>query len=240
MRDIEKSFTTSFSSFDQVEGQSTANGMNDWAVPWSDLMMVMFVLFVVLFIYSETHQNVKVLFSPQSADSAQAASTLDPLIGLIGQISSKADAHGTGDIVHMADNTVLYRSRADGVSVVREGQERIRVTLRGDLFFGVGGETLKSGSSQYLFEIAEIIKLSVGTVHVVGYAAEDESSGASSFSLSTRRAADVADYLMTHFNVEPRRIIITGRGAYLPELPGTSKANMAMNRRVEIVITNEI
>jgi len=240
MRDIEKSFTKSFSSFDQIEGQATVRGMNDWAVPWADLMMVMFVLFVVLFIYANTHQDVKVLFSEQSASDAQATSTLDPLIGLIGQIASRADASGTHEVVRMAESQVLYRSRTDGVSVVRESQNRVRVTLRGGLFFDSGDEMLKPEAVTYIQEIAEVIKLSIGTVHVVGYASEDESQGPESFELSTRRAADVADFLMVEFKVDPKRVIVTGRGSYLPELPGTSEANQSLNRRVEIVITNEI
>ncbi|MDC0335385.1 OmpA family protein [Pseudodesulfovibrio sp.] len=240
MQDIEKSFTKNFSSFEQIEGQPVARGMNDWAVPWADLMMVMFVLFVVLFIYASTHQDVKVLFSQSSAEKAQASSTLDPLMGLIGQIASRADTRGSKEIIRMAENQVLYRSRADGVSVVREATGRIRVSLRGDLFFGPNEEALKGDSSQYLQEIAEVVKLSVGTVHVVGYASADESQGTESFTLSTSRAADVADYLITEFEVDPKRVIITGRGAYHPELPSTSEANQSLNRRVEIVITNEI
>lgn len=240
MRDIEKDFTKNFSSFEQTEGLPAIRGMNDWAVPWSDLMMVMFVLFVVLFIYADTHKDVKILFSEQSKGEAMATSTLDPLIGLIGQISSRVDESGGQDFVRMADNQVIYRSRADGVSVVREGARKVRVTLRGDLFFGANDQKLKVDSTQYLEEIAELISLSVGTVHVVGYASEDESEAAASFNLSSGRAADVADLLITKFNIDPKRVIITGRGAFSPELPGTSEYNQAMNRRVEILITNEI
>lgn len=240
MKDMEKSFTRGFSSFEQIEGGSVAPGAGDWSVPWSDLMMVMFVLFVVLFIYSSTHQDVKVLFSRQSAEEAKSASSLDPLIGLIGQISSRVDGQGGRDVVTMAENRVLYRSRVDGVSVVRESPGRIRVSLRGDLFFGRNEPGLKADAQQYMQEIADVVRVSVGTVHVIGYASEDEAEGTKSFALSTGRAADVADHLMTQFKIDPRRVIITGRGAYIPELPGTTQANQALNRRVEIVITNEI
>ncbi|ADU62440.1 MAG: OmpA family protein [Pseudodesulfovibrio sp.] len=244
MRDMEQNFTRGFSSFEQIEGPPVASGANAWAVPWADLMMVMFVLFVVLFIYSSTHQDVKVLFSQQSADEAQAASALDPLIGLIGQLSSRAGANGSQETVRVADNQVLFRSRTDGVTVVREGQGRIRVTLRGDLFFAVNEAGLAPESGQYLSEIAEVVRLSVGTVHVIGYASEDEGGNEAGtrqgFALSTGRATEVADQLMTRFKVDPRRVVITGRGRLHPELPGTTPANQAMNRRVEIVITNEL
>jgi len=240
MNEREKNTITSFTSFDQMEGHASTPGMNDWAVPWSDLMMVMFVLFVVLFVYSETHQNVKVLFSQQSADEAQATSTLDPLIGLIGQISSRAGGQDKQESVNVTGSEVLYRSRIDGVTVVREGRDRIKVTLRGELFFAAGESTLKPDADQYLQEVARVVKLSVGTVHVVGYAAANEASGTRSFILSSQRATDVADYLMGKFAIAPKRIIVSGRGTYNPEVPETSEANHTMNRRVEIIITNEV
>lgn len=239
MRDIEKSFTKNFSSFDQIEGPPAARGMHDWAVPWADLMMVMFVLFVVLFVYANSHQDVKILFSHQSAEKAQAASSLDPLIGLIGQIASRVDNGGAQDFVRMADNQVLYKSRTSGISIIRESLGRIRISLRGNLFFEEKLGELKDDSELYLQEIAEVVKLSVGTVHVVGYADRSESEGLKSFTLSSARAADVAGYLINKFEIDPKRITISGRGAYSPELPETSQANEAMNRRVEIVIINE-
>lgn len=240
MRNIDKNFTTGFSSFEQMEGSVPAGSLHDWAVPWADLMMVMFVLFVVLFIYASTHQDVKVLFSQASADKARTSSTLDPLIGLIGQISSRVDGEGGQNVVTVADRKVIYRSRADGVTVVREGAGRIRVTLRGALFFDPAGDELKPGSDQYLQEIAEVVRLSVGIVHIVGYASTEEASGSNGFALSSARAADVAEYLMSKFGIDPKRIVITGRGTYHPERPDTSRKNQALNRRVEIIITNNM
>jgi len=227
-----------FTSFDQFEGKGVG-GMHDWAVPWSDLMMVMFVLFVVLFVYAESHQDVRVLFSRSSADKAQASSTLDPLIGLIGQIASRADGTAGSDLVRVADNQVLFRSRTSGVTVVRENGRQVRVILRGKLFFDAGQQALKPDAGQYLEEVAEVVRLSVGTVHVIGYASADEVSGGNGFELSSGRAADTAHHLMDQFGVDPQRIVITGRGAYHPELPNTSQDNLALNRRVEIVITNQ-
>jgi chemotaxis protein MotB len=249
MQDIEKNFTKGLSSFDQYGGGRSPSGASDWAVPWADLMMVMFVLFVVLFIYSATHQDVKVLFSRQSAEEARAASSLDPLMGLIGRISSRADGSGSAEVVRVADNQVLFRSREDGVTVIREGAGRVRISLRGDLFFAQGEQGLRPGAAEYLREVSDVVRLSVGMVHVIGYASADEALGENGvegggavrgFALSTGRAAEVADHLMTRLGVDPGRVTITGRGAHHPELPDTSPANRAMNRRVEILITNEI
>ena len=235
----EKRLTDDFTSFDQMEDAAAVRGMQDWAVPWSDLMMVMFVLFVVLFIYAGTHKDVKILFSSQSAADARASSALDPLIGLIGQISSRAASGGTKDVVGMADARVLYRSRANGISVVQEAPGQVRISLRGALFFDEKSGDLKPEAGQYLDEIAKVVGLNVGTVHVIGFADQSESEGVESFTLSTERASDVAGHFISRFGIDPRRIVITGRGAYQPELPETSEANRAANRRVEIVIVNQ-
>jgi len=124
--------------------------------------------------------------------------------------------------------------------VVREGSGHVRVTLRGALFFDSAESLLKDGSDQYLQEIAEVVRLSVGLVHVIGYASPDEVTDGNGFSLSSGRAAGVAGFLINKFGIDPKRIVITGRGVYHPELPDTSKENQALNRRVEIVITNKL
>lgn len=235
----EKRFTEDLTSFDQMGNAASAHGMQDWAVPWADLMMVMFVLFVVLFIYAGTHKDVKILFSSQSAAEARSASALDPLIGLIGQISSRAASGGTKDVVGMADARVLYRSRANGISVIQEAPGQVRISLRGALFFDEKSGSLKSEAGQYLDEIAKVVSLNVGTVHVIGFVDQSESKGAQSFMLSTARATEVAKYFISRFDIAPKRIVVTGRGAYQPELPETSEANRVANRRVEIVIVNQ-
>ena len=232
-------FTGDFTSFDQLEDTAVVRGMQDWAVPWSDLMMVMFVLFVVLFVYTDSHKDVKILFSNQSAAEARATSSLDPLIGLIGQISSRASSGGTQDVVGMSDARVLYRSRANGISVIQEAPGQVRISLRGELFFDEKSGDLKPDAGQYLDEIAKVVSLNVGTVHVIGFADMSEFEGAESFSLSTDRASEVAAHFISQFGIDPKRIVVTGRGAYQPELPDTSEANKTSNRRVEIVIVNQ-
>jgi chemotaxis protein MotB len=72
--------------FDSSESDNS--GMNGWSVPWADLMMVMFVLFVVLFIYSQTKENIKVIFS----NNAQSETTANPTDDLINMISFHRDA----------------------------------------------------------------------------------------------------------------------------------------------------
>jgi len=161
-------------------------------------------------------------------------------MGLIGNISSLSSSRGGADAVRMPANEVIYKSQDNGISIIKESDGKIRISLRGDLFFKENQDTLAADVDTYLQEIADLVKVSAGSVHVVGYVDEVEAAGPESFSLSTRRAAEVASHLIKTFGMEPKRFIISGRGAYSPEVPGTSSSNRAQNRRVEVIILTDM
>lgn len=240
MNDLKRSFTKEFDLAHEDAPEQLASEVSQWAVPWADLMMVMFVLFVVLFIYASNQQDVRVLFSADSAQRAEASSALDPLMGLIGNISSVASDQGSSDMVRLPINEIIYKSDDNSISVIRESGGKVRISLRGDLFFKENQDTLSSDVDSYLKEIADVVKVSAGSIHVVGYVDQVEAEGPASFSLSTRRASDVASHLIKTFGMAPKRFIISGRGAYNPEVPGTDKTSRAMNRRVEVIILTDM
>jgi len=239
MNDLQRDFTKPFDATIMHGDESSQEAANKWAVPWADLMMVMFVLFVVMFIYAQTHQDVKILFSAEAARKAEKSSSLDPLIGLIGQISGLTGDNGGSDSVRMPVNEVLYKSKGNGITVVRDNNDRVRITLRGNLFFQEGEGGLAGTADQYLREIADVVRVSTGSVHVIGHADESENIGTDSFVLSAKRAADVASYFIDTFKMSPDRFVISARGAYQPDVPSADGENQAMNRRVEVILLTD-
>ncbi|MGE4291595.1 MAG: flagellar motor protein MotB [Desulfovibrio sp.] len=202
-----------------------------WSVPWADLMMVMFVLFVVLYIFAVRHKDVVVLFSQRSS-LGEARSQVDRLDGLITRIAGQ-----TGDEGAPVEERreVYYKSTANGVSVVRE-ERRVRVTLRGGMFFQSGSTELQDDAGAYLSDVAEIIRLTQGGVEVVGYADAKEADGVQGFRLTAERASNVARWFIEEGGIAPSRFSVAGRGGYVPELPSLSKGHEDANRRVEIII----
>lgn len=209
-----------FRSFEDIEpADNVRKGYNDWSVPWADLMMIMFVLFVVLFVYASANKDLVGLFS-EGANSVQAPEAQAGVRERIGEESRE----------------LLYKAKDGAVSVIRENEDRVRVILRGDVFFEQGRERLNAKAAGYLSEVASLMRLGSGMVHVVGYADEGERTGAASYNLSVQRAANVAEYFIDAMHVDPRRFVISGRGAYQPETPEFTKASARLNRRVEVVI----
>ncbi|TIH18613.1 flagellar motor protein MotB [Marinifilum sp. JC120] len=217
-------------------GDADTSGMNGWAVPWSDLMMVMFVLFVVLFIYSQSKENIKVIFE----GNAQSQVAVNPADELIEMISFHREAMSSSARVVLTPEDVLYRSD-DGAVSMKEEEGELKIIMRGNAFFAPGQNGFEDKTRQYLAEVAEVLKTSKHAIHIIGHTDESDASKVgkkSAFELSARRAAQVAEYLINEKSIDPVRIIVSGRGGVAPELPGDMGKVEGNNRRVEIVVIN--
>ncbi len=215
----------------------------EWSVPWSDLMMIMFVVFAVLFIYTRSHQEQG---QPPAPRAAETKAPSDPMQAFLGQLNDPVTGgKAFQDVSGQAVRETYYQSDNLGISVVRETDRQVRVFLRGDLFFAPGGDNLAQNSAPYLARIAEILRVSSGAVLVVGHTAEGEAGGkdggeAESLGLSARRAASVAEYFIRTAKLDAKRFLITGRGSFQPEAPASDQDAARRNRRVEVLVLTDI
>lgn len=225
-------------------GRTLAAGGNfaEWSVPWSDLMMIMFMVFAVLFIYSGAKDRLAPKVEPNPPKAAETKAPTDPMQAFLGQLNDPVkDGRTFQNAGGVPLKETYYQSDNLGISVVRETDRQVRVFLRGDLFFSPGGDTLSENSGQYLSRIAEILRVSTGAVLVVGHSAEDETkTPEESLALSAKRAASVAQYFIRTANLDAKRFLVTGRGSFQPEAPATDNDADKRNRRVEVLVLTDI
>ncbi len=221
-----------------ISAVAAGGNFAEWSVPWSDLMMIMFVVFAMLFIYSSTHVNQPAQPPPVAATKAPT----DPMQAFLGQLESPVKTgQGLEDAGGKAVRETYYQSDNLGISVVRETDRQVRVFLRGDLFFAPGGDNLSANSAPFLSRISEILRVSSGAVLVIGHTAEGEAkSEAQSLGLSARRAASVAEYFIRTAKLDAKRFLITGRGSFAPEAPASDTDAARRNRRVEVLVLTDI
>ncbi len=218
----------------------------EWSVPWSDLMMIMFIVFALLFIYTNGHEKrvpVPVKAQPPVVREAATKAPPDPGQAFMGQLNDPVNGAARNDPAAKGApvRETYYRSDNLGISIMRETDRQVRVFLRGGLFFNAGGDHLLSGSDRYLGRIAEILRVSTGAVLVVGHCAADETSTPEQgLALSAARAASVAEYFIKTAHLDPRRFMVTGRGSFQPEVPGASADADKRNRRVEVLVLTDI
>jgi len=58
--------------------------------------------------------------------------------------------------------------------------------------------------------------------------------------LSTMRATSIVKILLANGKIDPKRLVASGRGEFLPVVPNNSAANRAKNRRTEIILSPKL
>jgi len=104
-----------------------------------------------------------------------------------------------------------------------------------EILFGFDSGQLAPQDAAKLDPIAQrLIKYPEAELIVVGHT---DSSGPEAYNqmLSEQRAALVADYLATHFDIDKSRIKQSGRGELAPKASNASKEGRALNRRASVL-----
>lgn len=122
-----------------------------------------------------------------------------------------------------------------GVSVTRNG-DQIILNLPSNVTFASGADQVQPNFHQVLNSVAIVLnKYNQTLVDVFGHT-DSDGDDASNFSLSQRRATNVASYLATQ-GVDGRRFAIQGFGEQRPIATNATPEGKSQNRRVEIQIS---
>lgn len=121
-----------------------------------------------------------------------------------------------------------------GVTVVRQGDNLI-LQMPSDVTFATNSADVQAQFFPVLDDVARVLnQYNQTTVDVVGHA-DSTGSDAYNQTLSERRAASVAAYLISR-NVLRERLYVAGMGERAPIASNDTPEGRAQNRRVEIII----
>jgi chemotaxis protein MotB len=212
-----------------------------WSVPWSDLMMTMFIFFAVLYFFQTNRRHVL---------SGEGESfTLQPSAQSAAQVQGAGSAFIPGTVNESLSNlydfgkqTVEAKDLKDFASVDLVADKAVRIILTGDLLFDTGRAEIKAQARASLQDVAEIIRSTPYMLNVVGHTDDVPIQSAqfpTNWELSLVRASHVARFLIEEMKIPGERFFVTGHSYYQPVKPNTSARNRAANRRVEIIITKE-
>lgn len=204
-----------------------------WSVPWSDLMMTMFIFFVVMYVYQAGNRDLKFGPGPGYKSISEAGS---------GGVMDARPESTPYDVYDQAKTAVQEEFVDNTVSVELVEDKAVRIALTGDLLFDVGRADLKVGARWRLRQIARIINDNSFVVNVIGHTdsmPNHSDQFPTNWELSTARACRVARYLIEEEGVEESRFFVSGYSWLQPIVPNTTAFNRSLNRRVEIVLMKE-
>ena len=229
----------------------------NWAVPWSDLMMSMFVLFAALLAAQtlqtaanepKQEQTPRVEMQPRVVKREK---TITQDVPALAKVTDAMTSLGPdNDVKLLAQINVLARSREavrdsslENVEIALLDDQSVKVSVQGPMFFAPGKADLRKEVMQFLDRLAQIIKQTPYDIHIVGHT-DDRAINSGIFptnwELSLVRASHVARYLINAGGIDPARFMVIGRGEYEPVSANTDEPSRALNRRVEIIITRDI
>lgn len=156
---------------------------------------------------------------------------------------------GMAEADRSAAESVLTRKqqREESIAAVRDafGKDEAEITVTADgavvlrvfaLSFGVGSADLGKGQDKLVGRIADAIARFPGAPVTVEGHTDDSGGRDANLKLSQRRAATVARLLEKKLSLAAETIATAGHGPDRPIAPNSTKAGMARNRRIDVVI----
>jgi len=207
-----------------------------WSVPWSDLMMTMFILFAVLFAYHSSKREA--LSIEKSAPVVHPVVKTEALSNILDRESNPTPDMST--LYERSKQTLESEDLKDIASVDLVEDRAVRIILTGDVLFDTGKSELKGDAVALLKKVARNLRETPYTVNVAGHTDDvpiNTEEFPSNWELSTNRACVTARFLIDEMDIPPAQIFVTGHAEYQPLLANNDRPSRAANRRVEIIIT---
>ena len=213
-------------------------GNNSWSAPWSDLMMVMFVLFTVLFVYAINNPEIKKVFEQVTYGGSNRLSYQSQAGGLpsshILDINrSNRELTALFQKLQSKINTFSTQS----VSLHMQKGQAVIIRLHGPHIFSSGQASLNPGAVPILLGIADILEMKRDTIQVIGHTQKTEQNKMpANWKLSSRRASNVANFLIQEAGLKADRFTVIAQAAHKPLVPDLNNQKGTLNRRVDIRI----
>ena len=181
----------------------------------------------------------------QASKAATYGAGAAAVCGLVGAIESGKHARnaalgcgivgaGVGAYMDVQETKLREQLQGTGVQVAREG-DNIRLIMPGNITFETDSYNLRTDFYSVLDSVGLVLaKYADTTIRVTGHT-DNTGSRPYNQTLSERRAASVADYLVTR-EVARTRMLVQGMACDQPIADNGSAAGRAQNRRVELYI----
>ncbi|HSP40348.1 MAG TPA: OmpA family protein [Gillisia sp.] len=156
-----------------------------------------------------------------------------------------ADARTLEDSINLAVSYNLKQSISDDVDSedidITVDKTVVMINVSDKLLFNSGSYRVSKNADNLLQKLADVINSEPAMeVMIEGHTDSQTIVPGShlqdNWDLSVRRATSIVRILQDRYNVEPAKLIATGRSSYAPLTENDTKENRAKNRRTRIVI----
>ena len=222
-----------------------------WMLSYLDFITLLMIFFLMMYAISNVDtkksaalaNSLKIGFNSGNGKNVVAVSdTSNETPTVVDDAAQTADAETEKleDVKKKVDDLV-NNSELKG-SVTTSIQERgLLISFNDSVFFNSGEANIKPDWQSKLKSISKVLNGIDNYIRVEGHTdnvAINTEYFHSNWQLSSERAANVVEFLITQGNVSPGRLSAVGYGEYRPIKSNDTDEGKSSNRRVDLVILN--
>ncbi len=235
---------------DEQECPECPPGAPLWMCTFADLMSLLLCFFVLLLSFSEmdAQKYKQVAGSMEKAFGMQREKNVidTPLLGLkiiAKDFDQPAVATRIKKIIGReiaANFEDLEEKIKEDIEIHSDG-EKLIIRFMGESTFDSGKADIRPELKPLIMRIAKILAKETQKegIIIAGHTDNVPMHGglySSNLKLSIARAAEVAQFLLDHTTIDPKRVSTMGFGEYRPIASNATKDGRRKNRRVEIIV----
>lgn len=225
----------------QREGEEeiASNDSHRWLVTYADMITLLMVFFVVMYALSSriSNQNfTKLTHSLHESLNTKKQQGID--------IFAQEPTQSKTLQMQQAQQRIKQAiAKFTGRSQVRVDLEPrgLVISLYDTAFFKSDSTSINPAMAQALMKIASQIATMSNAISIEGHTDNSPTGSAytSNWDLAAQRAVRVLEFLVNKGHIKPQRLSATTFAQYRPLFPNDTAEHRALNRRVDIVISDK-
>ena len=223
--------------------ESAAEGgpsMERWLLTYADMITLLMVFFVMMYTISTVNADkFRAL-----AENLSMVLTGSPPAGIMEEGTNSTVPELTGEAKHLADlqqalNEFIAREELGEQITVNLEERGLVVRFQTTVLFARGSADLTPEARRIIDRVGDRLNDLPNYIRVEGHTCDlpiNTPQYPSNWELSTARATNVLQELISSCNISPERLSAIGYGEYRPRVPNINESSRQMNRRIDIVI----
>lgn len=218
--------------------------MERWLVSYADFVTLMFILFIIMFAFSQV--DIEKYKKVAASLAGEFGGTTNPLMEFEGTGAGEAELES----ILQSENQVLVElateirryseEKGTGSNISLRTDERgLHISITGTVLYNDASATLTAESKDFIDTIFDKLMALPNNILIEGHTDNRPirtREFPSNWELSSARSINLVRYLIEEYHFEPDRLSSAAYGEYRPVAPNDTPENRAKNRRVEIII----
>ncbi|WP_326513325.1 flagellar motor protein MotB [Clostridium intestinale] len=214
-----------------------------WLIPYSDMMTLLLALFIVMFAMSKVDQDkfksisrgFNSVFSGGNGimDGSGSPASIEEIV-----TNETMEENQMNDVKSMIEEEITSSGYGDKVKVDLNSAG-LNIIIQDAVLFNSGDASILKDVEPLLNQVAKSLKTLNNEIEIVGHTDNvpiKNSKYDSNLDLSSSRAINVLNYMVSVGGLNPSHMSTRAYGEYKPKYDNSTEEGKTKNRRVEIFV----